>query len=123
MQTEFERTMAAIKTMRIGAADTEEAIHAQAARAFENAGLAAEHEVRLAPRCRIDFMIGTTGIEIKKKRPQRTELLAQLTRYAACKRVEALLVLAPRGVDLPEKIGGKPVTMMSLEKLWGISLP
>lgn len=115
--------MAAIKTMRIGAADTEEAIHAQAARAFENAGLAAEHEVRLAPRCRIDFMIGTTGIEIKKKRSQRTELLAQLARYAACERVEALLVLAPRGVDLPEKIGGKPVTMMSLEKLWGISLP
>ena len=123
MQTEFERTMAAIKTMRIGAADTEEAIHAQAARAFENAGLAAEHEVRLASRCRIDFMIGTTGIEIKKKRPQRTELLAQLARYAACERVETLLVLAPRGVDLPEKIGGKPVTMMSLEKLWGISLP
>ena len=64
-----------------------------------------------------------SGHEIKKKRPQRTELLAQLARYAACERVEALLVLAPRGVDLPEKIGGKPVTMMSLEKLWGISLP
>ena len=55
METEFERAKAAIEAMRIGAADTEEEIHMQAARMFENAGLAAEHEVRLAPRCRIEF--------------------------------------------------------------------
>ena len=109
VETEFERAKAAIEAMRIGAADTEEEIHMQAARMFENAGLAAEHEVRLAPRCRIDFMVGA--------------LTAQLARYAACPQVERLLVLAPRGVDLPNRIGGKPVTMMSLEKLWGISLP
>ena len=74
METEFERAKAAIEAMRIGAADTEEEIHMQAARMFEKA-------------------------------------------------VDRLLVLAPRGVDLPNRIGGKPVTMMSLEKLWGISLP
>ena len=123
VETEFERAKAAIEAMRIGAADTEEEIHMQAARMFENAGLAAEHEVRLAPRCRIDFMIGTTGIEIKKKRPQRGTLIAQLARYAACPQVERLIVLAPRGVDLPNQMEAKPVTMMSLEKLWGISLP
>lgn len=123
VETEFERAKAAIEAMRIGAADTEEEIHMQAARMFENAGLAAEHEVRLAPRCRIDFMVGAIGIEIKKKRPQKAALTAQLARYAACPQVERLLVLAPRGVDLPNRIGGKPVTMMSLEKLWGISLP
>ena len=54
---------------------------------------------------------------------KRQALTAQLARYAACPQVERLLVLAPRGVDLPNRIGGKPVTMMSLEKLWGISLP
>lgn len=123
MQAEFERVKAAIETVRIGAADTEEEIHLQAARAFESAGLDAKHEVRLAPRCRIDFMIGTTGIEIKKKRPQRGTLIAQLARYAACPQVERLIVLAPRGVDLPNQMEAKPVTMMSLEKLWGISLP
>ncbi len=123
METEFERAKAAIEAMRIGAADTEEEIHMQAARMFEKAGLAAEHEVRLAPRCRIDFMVGAIGVEIKKKRPQKAALTAQLARYAACPQVERLLVLAPRGVDLPNRIGEKPVTMMSLEKLWGISLP
>ena len=68
-------------------------------------------------------MIGTTGIEIKKKRPQKGTLIAQLARYAACPQVERLIVLAPRGVDLPNQMEAKPVTMMSLEKLWGISLP
>ena len=69
------------------------------------------------------FMVGGVGVEIKKKRPQRTPLIAQLTRYASCPQVERLVVLAPRGVDLPKSIGGKPVTMMSLERLWGIMLP
>ena len=69
------------------------------------------------------FMVGGVGVEIKKKRPQRAPLIAQLTRYASCPQVERLVVLAPRGVDLPKSIGGKPVTMMSLERLWGIMLP
>ena len=109
--------------MRVGAADSEEQLHRQAAEAFANAGLEAAHEVSLAPRCRIDFMVGDIGVEIKKKRPQRAPLVAQLTRYANCPQIARLIVLAPRGVDLPKSIGGKPVTMMSLEKLWGIMLP
>ena len=96
----FERVTAALATLRVGAADSEEQLHRQAAEAFANAGL-----------------------EIKKKRPQRTPLVAQLTRYANCPQIARLIVLAPRGVDLPKSIGGKPVTMMSLEKLWGIMLP
>ena len=109
--------------LRGGAADSEERLHEQAAEAFARAGLEAAHEVRLAPRCRIDFMVGGVGVEIKKKRPQRAPLIAQLTRYASCPQVERLVVLAPRGVDLPKSIGGKPVTMMSLERLGGIMLP
>ena len=83
----------------------------------------AAHEARLAPRCRIDFLAGGIGIEIKKKRPERAKLIAQLARYAACPQVRALIVVAPRGVNLPRQIGGKPVTMLALERLWGISLP
>ena len=113
----FERVTAALATLRVGAADSEEQLHRQAAEAF------AAHEVSLAPRCRIDFMVGDIGVEIKKKRPQRAPLVAQLTRYANCPQIARLIVLAPRGVDLPKSIGGKPVTMMSLEKLWGIMLP
>ena len=121
MEASLKSVTAALGTLRVGAADSEERLHEQAAEAFARAGLEAAHEVRLAPRCRIDFMVG--GVEIKKKRPQRAPLIAQLTRYASCPQVERLVVLAPRGVDLPKSIGGKPVTMMSLERLWGIMLP
>lgn len=85
----FERVTAALATLRVGAADSEEQLHRQAAEAFANAGLEAAHEVSLAPRCRIDFMVGDIGVEIKKKRPQRAPLVAQLTRYANCPQVAA----------------------------------
>lgn len=120
---ELLRTLEALKTMRCGASDTEEALHIQAAQALRAAGIEAVHEAHLGPRCRIDFMAGDIGIEIKKKRPERSGLEAQLTRYAACEQVRALIVVAPRGVDLPKSIGGKRVAMLALERLWGICLP
>ena len=120
---EMQRVTDALGTVRCGASAAEEELHAQVAQALGAAGIGAAHEVRLAPRCRIDFMTGGIGIEIKKKRPERAKLIAQLARYAACPQVRALIVVAPRGVNLPRQIGGKPVTMLALERLWGISLP
>lgn len=117
------RVVQAIGAIRCGAACTEEQLHDQVAQALMENGLEAQHEVRLAPRCRIDFMSGGVGIEIKKSRPERAKLIAQLTRYAACDQVDSLVVAAPRGVYLPKMIGGKRVTMVALERLWGISLP
>lgn len=117
------RVTDALCAIRCGASAAEEELHAQVAQALWAAGIEAAHEVRLAPHCRIDFMAGKIGIEIKKKRPERAKLLAQLARYAACPQVRALVVVAPRGVNLPGRIGGKPVTMLALERLWGISLP
>ena len=113
----------AIETIRCGAACTEDELHDQIAHALWAHGLEVQHEVRLAPRCRIDFMCGGVGIEIKKSRPERSKLMAQLMRYAACEQVSALVVAAPRGVDLPKEIAGKRVMMIALERLWGISLP
>lgn len=117
------RVVRAISEIRCGAACTEEQLHAQIAQTLMENGLEAQHEVRLAPHCRIDFMCGGVGIEIKKNRPERAKLIAQLTRYAACDQVDSLVVAAPRGIRLPKMIGGKRVTMVALERLWGISLP
>ncbi len=117
------RIVRALLTVRCGASDSEEALHAQVAQALAEAGVEAVHEARLAPRCRIDFLAGDVGVEIKKRRPERGRLIAQLGRYAACAQVVQLVVVAPRGVDLPARIGGKRVTMVALERLWGISLP
>lgn len=118
-----ERVLDALCAIRCGAADTEEALHKQAGDALRAAGFLPEHEKRLGPRCRIDFLVGEIGIEIKKSRPQRSALISQLSRYAQCGQIEELIVIAPRGVDMPAMIGGKRVTMLSLERLWGIWLP
>jgi len=123
VEMELERVLNALYALRCGAACTEEELHALVADAFFRAGIDAQHEARLAPRCRIDFLAGGIGIEIKKSRPQRKTLIEQLARYAACDGVSQLVVIAPRGVDLPERIGGKRVTMLALERLWGIFLP
>ena len=117
------RVAEALGAIRCSASAAEEELHAQVAQALGAAGIGAAHEVRRAPRCRIDFMAGGIGIEIKKKRPERAKLIAQLARYAACQQVRALIVVAPRGVNLPRRIGEKPVTMLALERRWGISLP
>ena len=122
-ETTRDAVVAALSAIRCDASGTEDRLHMQAAHALEAAGIAAQHEAQLAPRCRIDFLAGTIGIEIKKRRPRSGALLAQLRRYAACAQVSELVVMAPRGVNLPRTIGGKRVTMLSLERLWGISLP
>jgi len=123
VEMELERVLNALYALRCGAACTEEELHALVADAFFRAGIDAQHEARLAPRCRIDFLAGGIGIEIKKNRPERKRLLEQLTRYAACGQIDRLVVIAPRGVNLPPCIGGKPVTMLALERLWGVCLP
>ena len=123
MQSQMAYIIDALCSIRCGADDTEEELHAQVSSALAAAGICAVHEASLAPRCRIDFLAGDIGIEIKKRRPDRAGLLAQLTRYAACEQIAQLLVVAPRGVSLPKEIGRKPVTVLALERLWGIFLP
>lgn len=123
MDTALEQVIDALSTIRCGAACTEEELHALVTGALADADIAAVHEARLAPRCRIDFLAGDIGVEIKKKRPERAKLLAQIERYAACDQVAQMVVVAPRGVNLPEQVGGKRVVMFALERLWGICLP
>ena len=120
---EIKDVIRALEGLLVDACCTEVQLHEKIAQAFAKAGLSAEHEAKLGPRCRIDFLVGTVGVEIKKNKPQTAALVEQLGRYAACSQVEELLVVAPRRVKLPQKIGGKKVTMMGLERLWGVSLP
>ena len=123
MRIQLERIVEALHTIRCTAVCSEEELHLEVMAALCAAGIEAVHEARLAPRCRIDFLAGEVGIEIKKRRPDREKLIAQLERYAACEQIGQLLVVAPRGVNLPKQLCGKPVTMLALERLWGICLP
>ncbi len=81
-----------------------------------------EHQVRLAPRCRIDLMCGSVGIEVKRGAVDKARILQQLTRYAACPRVQALILVSEKTVPMPRAINGKPVKVICLNRLWGIAL-
>ena len=85
-------------------------------------GVPFAHEVSLAPRCRIDLMCGSVGIEIKRGRVERAKVMRQLTRYAACPQVAGLILVTEKCLNLPREIGGKPVRIVCLNRLWGIAL-
>ena len=90
--------------------------------ALDAARIPWEHEVRLAPRCRIDLMCGSVGIEIKRGAVDKARILQQLTRYAACAQVQGLILVTEKTVPVPRTIHGKPVRLLCLNRLWGIAL-
>lgn len=118
----MERVLTALRVLRAPIARGEYDLHGLVRAALTDAGLEAEHEVPLAPRCRIDFLCGGVGIEIKRGKPNRTAVRAQLARYAACAAVEAIVLVSESTIDLPGTIGGKPVRLVCLNRLWGIAL-
>ena len=120
---EMERILAALSAIRVAAQPEEYEIHAEIARALDAAGLTYIHEYKLQPGRRIDFLCGSVGIEAKKGRPDGTRLRAQLTRYLEGERLTGAIVVLQRPCALPERICGKPVHVIALNRLWGVALP
>ena len=123
IDTEIARIIDAIAAVRMPAQPEEYDIHAAVARALTEAGLEFEHEYRLGPRRRIDFRVGRIGIEVKKGRPVSAQLREQLARYLESDALDAVIVVTQRVTRLPERIDGKPVYIISLNRLWGVALP
>lgn len=113
----------ALDTLRMNALPEEYDIHAAVCAAFDRSGIPYTHEAKLAPRCRIDFLCGRVGLEVKKGKPPLKTLRAQLTRYAQTGALDAIIVLTEQAVRLPDRIAGIPVYAVSLNRLWGIALP
>lgn len=123
MHYETGRILEALSMIRITKAMPEEyEIHDAVGAVLAAAGLGAEHEVRIAPRCRIDFLCGDTGIEIKKGKVTRVKLMGQCARYLASEKLSSLIVIAPFPPSLPGAIEGKSVTVFSLARLWGLAV-
>lgn len=120
---EINAIVCALGTLRLPAAPEEYDIHAMVSAALESAGISAQHEARLGAGCRIDFLCGHVGIEIKKNRPARATLLKQAARYADSPDVHALIMVAPGDLRLPASINGVPVKCVALARLWGVALP
>ena len=120
---DMDAIVAALSAVRTPARPEEYDIHAAVARALDAAGLAYEHEYRLGPRRRVDFRVGRVGIEVKKGRPASAALREQLGKYLQSDALDAVVVVTQRVTALPATIGGKPVRLVSLNRLWGVALP
>lgn len=120
---EMDRVCEALSSVRVPARPEEYDIHTAVAEALAGAGLVCAHEYRLGPRCRIDFTVGRVGIEVKKGRPAAARLTRQLNRYLESDALDGVIVVAQRATALPDTIRGKPVRLISLNRLWGVALP
>lgn len=123
LQQEIQTIVRAISSVRMPAMPCEYDIHAEIAASLAEAGIPHSHEYKLAPRCRIDFLSGRVGIEIKKGRPVSSTLRAQLARYLSSDELSAIIVVVQHAVNIPQTISGKPVVLVSLNRLWGVALP
>ncbi len=123
LERDLARVEAALASVRMPAQPEEYDIHAAVAAALAEAGLEYEHEYLLGPRCRIDFRVGRVGIEVKKGRPATSDLTRQLRRYLESDALDGAVVVTQRVTALPDIICGKPVRLVSLNRLWGVALP
>jgi len=122
-ETILNDTLSALRALRISGVTLEEEIYSHISNALNAADIAYSREVRLAPGCRVDYLLPEgIIIEVKKGKPNRTALLSQLERYAGLDEVSHLIVIVQRGVSLPQKICTKPCSSLILDRQWGIAL-
>ena len=118
----MERIIEAISALRAPLQQGEYDLHLLVMDALDAAALPWEHEVKLAPRCRIDLMCGSVGIEIKRGKVEKARIIEQLRKYAECPQVQGLILVTEKTVPVPHTINGKPVRLICLNRLWGIAL-
>ena len=70
----LDRVLDALGTLRSPFAPYEADLHLRVGECLSAAGLPAVHEALLAPGCRIDYLVGGVGVEIKKGRPDPAAL-------------------------------------------------
>lgn len=113
----------ALRVLLVPATPGEYDLHALISCALNNADLSYIHEAKIGKGCRADFMVGNICVEVKKSKPDKNTLLKQVTRYLSADAVHGILVIMQKSVPLPPVIMNKPVRVLSLDKLWGVSLP
>lgn len=95
----------------------EAVVQAQIEQALRQEGVAFQREVEIAPGDRIDFMVGSVGIEVKIK-GNRAPIIRQLARYIGNDRVDEIILAATSRkilASVPDEIIGMAVTKHLLQ--------
>ena len=119
---EMQELLEALAGLRLPVVREEREICLAIERALTERGIPFVREARLGPAARVDFLCGCVALEVKKGRPDRRTLLRQLMRYAASEQVHALVLVTERSAALPASVGGKPLRLVALNRLWGVAL-
>ncbi|MDT8901143.1 hypothetical protein [Anaeroselena agilis] len=124
MMMTIDEVAAALRRLRVPKIIDEYKLQSMVADVLREAGLPAEKEYRLGPRSRIDFLVeGGIGVEVKKGKPPKLAVIAQIERYAACHQITGIILIVEQLIhDVPKEISGKPCLLIALNKLWGIAL-
>lgn len=119
-----DRVALALLKIRVGAVDLEKHLYPRVESALLEAGIAYRTEVKLAPRCRIDFLCERDiGIEVKKGKITGDQARSQLRRYEATGKVRGLVFLVERYAFKPDEITDDiPVAYVALHRLHGVAL-
>lgn len=113
-----------LKTLRINPVNEEYDLQAEIEKLLIDAEIHYERECKLGPRNRVDFLTFKDGIavEVKKGKPNKSQVINQLCRYAEFDRVKGIILVVEKNMDVPKEINKKPCVSLGLNKLWGIAL-
>ncbi len=121
----METILNALKHLRVGIILDEYALQEQIAQVLSQNGIEYKKEYILGPRNRVDFLAGDgVAIEVKKGKPNRSQLISQVNRYAEFEEVKSVVIVVETSIRSPihKTDNGKPCTIMGLRKLWGIAI-
>ncbi|MCP4642598.1 MAG: PD-(D/E)XK nuclease family protein [bacterium] len=119
----LDSVVSATRRVRVAAGRREEHVVAEIERELRAAGIVYRREVRIGPRCRVDLLAeGGVAIEVKRGKPNTRRVAEQITRYAECDVVNAVVLVSERGlVAHLDEAAGKPVRYVALSTNWGLT--
>lgn len=119
----IKEILSALGRIRIGVTNSEFEIQQLIDEVLDEQGISYTKEYKLAPRNRIDFFIDSgIGIEVKRGKPNKTQVVRQLERYTSFDEIRAVILVVDRNVSIPDKIKGKRCILFGLNRLWGVAL-
>lgn len=118
-----ERLIKILENLRIREVLSEYEIHNMIAELLYQNNIVYEHEAKIGPRCRVDFLVDGIAIEVKRGKPDTATVTKQVERYCASPEVTALILVTERAlIHYPKENNGKPVRVVALSTNWGVAL-
>lgn len=108
-----------LRNLRLHVIKEEIHIHNEIKSLLEKNHVDFTYEKKLGKGNRIDFLLDNgIGIEVKKGKPNRTQVMKQLDRYSSFDSINETILVIERSIDLPNEINGKRCSVIALNKLW-----